>query len=221
MLLAGTVHEPDLVRDARDRTRGKDRIREIADAFAQLYLDLREKRIEEEVLRPRAGLKSFVEFHQKQQMLHESVVFDLNDHVRRYDLGLDLLLIGIDDRAHIMHICNPGRWRSYDNLGYCTLGMGERHADNVFAWYRYSSARTVQEALYIAFEAKKKSEMAGGVGPTTDAVLVNATGVHLIEQSTLDKLLEIYNERELGGERRTFDERITQLRLETRSFEAA
>jgi hypothetical protein len=221
VLLAGTVHEPDLVRDARDRAKGKDRMREIADIFAQLHLELRNKRIEDEILWARAGIKSFGEYHQKQQMLHESVVLDLNSRIRNYDLDLELLLIGIDDRGHISHITNPGMWRSHDNLGYCTIGMGDRHADNVFAWYRYSSATSLKEALYIAFEAKKKAEMAGGVGPTTDAVIIDADGIKVVTGATMQTLQEIYNERELGAQRRTFDEKVTNLRLETRKLESS
>jgi hypothetical protein len=215
VLLAGTVHEPDLIRDARDGARGKDRIREIADVFAGLHHDLRDKRIENEVLRARAGLKTFAEYHQKQQMLHESVVLDLNERIRKYDLGLEVLLLGLDDQAHILHVTSPGRWRSHDNLGYCTIGMGDRHADNVFAWYRYSSATPRKEALYIAFEAKKKAEMAGGVGQITDAIIIDDMGTHEVTAKTLQTLLEVYNDREFGPQRKTFDDRITNLELET------
>jgi hypothetical protein len=219
VLIAGTVHEPDLVRDVRERVRGKDRIREIAEECAQLYLQLRLKRIEDEILKAMIGIRSFSEYHQKQQGLHESVVFDTNDKIKSYQLGLDLILIGLDDMAHISLITNPGIWRSYDNLGYCTLGMGERHADNVFAWYKYSSSTPLKEALYIAFEAKKKSEMAGGIGPTTDALIIRNQGIEIVNECTLTKLLEIYNEREHGAERHKIDGKITDLSLETHKLE--
>lgn len=221
VLLAGTVHEPDLVRDAKQRARGKDRIREIAEAFADVYLELRTKRIEDEVLKARAGIKSFAEYHQKQKMLHESLIFDLNERVRNHDLGLSVILLGIDDSAHIFHITNPGTARSFDNLGYCTVGMGDRHADNVFAWYRYSSTTPLNEALYIAFEAKKKSEMAGGVGAITDVLIITGDGPQIVEESTVQALLEVYNEREHGTQRRTLDKRITELKIETRKAEVS
>ncbi len=221
VLLAGSVHEPDLVRDARERVKGKDRIRDIAEECAQLYLKLRTQRIEDEVLRAGIGVQSFSEYHQKQQMLHESVVFDTNDKIQKYQLGLELILIGVDDRTHISHITNPGLWRSYDNLGYCTLGMGERHADNVFAWYKYSSATPLKEALYITFEAKKKSEMAGGIGPTTDAFIIKPSGIEVVNESTLTGLSEVYNEREFGAERRALNDRLAKLKLETRKLDAS
>lgn len=219
VLLAGTVHEPDLVRDARQKAKGKDRIRDIAEVFTGIYLDLRTKRVEDEVLKARAGIGSFAEYHDKQHILHESVVFDLNERIRKYDLGLAIILLGIDETAHLFQIGNPGTSRSFDNLGYCTIGMGNRHAENVFAWYCYSSATPLNEALYIAFEAKKKSEMAGGVGSTTDAIVISGDGAQLVETETLEALLEVYNERECGRQRRTFDKGITELKVQTRKFE--
>lgn len=215
VLIAGSVHEPDLVRDARERAKGKDRVRDIAEVFVGLYQELRTKRIEDEILKARIGIKSFSEYHQKQQMLHESVILETNHLISEFDLGLDLILVGVDDRAHVSHIDNPGRWHSWDNLGYCTVGMGDRHAENVFAWYKHSSNVPVSEALYIAFEAKKKAEMAGGVGPTTDAIIVKDDGVHLVKDETLKVLQGIYDEREYGEERKTLGKKVTDLKLET------
>lgn len=172
-------------------------------------------------MRAGVGIQSFAEYHQKQQMLHESVVFDTNDGIQKYQLGLELILIGVDDRAHISHITNPGLWRSYDNLGYCTLGMGERHADNVFAWYKYASTTPLKEALYIAFEAKKKSEMAGGIGPTTDAFIIKAEGIEVVDESTIKGLLEVYNEREFGAERRALNDRLAKLDLQTHKLDVS
>src|SRR5205809_5295588 len=71
VLIAGTIHEPDLVRDVQQKAKGKDRFREIADVFKDLYQELRTKRIEDEILRPRLGIETFDEFHKKQRMLGE------------------------------------------------------------------------------------------------------------------------------------------------------
>lgn len=166
VLTAGTLHEPDMLFEAREKARGKERMTEIAEVLKEIYATLRMSRIQDEVLRPRQGIKTIGEYHAKQSSLHDSVVMDLNDRMARYDLGLALILAGIDDlgHAHVIEIANPGSWRSYDFLGYCCEGIGNRHADNVFAWYRYTQSFPLNEALYIAFEAKKKAQMAGASG---------------------------------------------------------
>ena len=150
VLTAGTLDEPDLIREAKEKARGKEHIREIAEIFKEAYQNLRTKHIVDEILNPLAGIRTFEEYHEKQKVIHDSLVFDLNERIRKYDVGLTLLLIGMDDQGgHIVQIANPGMWRSYDNLGFLCLGMGDRHADNVFAWYKYQSAIPLNDAIYI------------------------------------------------------------------------
>jgi len=217
VLTAGTLHEPDLLIENREKARGKERVTDIAEVLKGIYADVRRRRVEDEVLRPMAGIDSFQEYHEKQSGLHESVVIDMNERIRRYDLGLTLLLAGIDDRGegHCILIENPGTWRSYDFLGYCTAGIGDRHADNAFAWYQYTQSIPLREALYIAFEAKKRAEMAGGVGKATDIhILSKDKGIEVVDLEVVERLEVIYAEREKRGQRRGFDAGITEFDIQ-------
>ncbi len=213
ILIAGTMHEPDLIRDLRLKAKGKDRIRDIADTCVGLYQELRVNHIQDEILR-RNGLSSFEEYQRKQKILHDSMILEINDAVKKYDLGLTLMLVGVDNEAHILHIGNPGAWRSFDNLGYCTVGMGERHADNVFAWYRYSRNMPLRQALHIAFEAKKKAEVAGGVGQASDIMIIAKQGLRIVKEGTVKQLEDIYNSYEAKDPRRELRERITGLKVQ-------
>lgn len=221
VLTAGTMHEPDLIRDARQKAKGKERIREIADVLKDLYQGLRMQHIEDEVLKPLAGLNSFADYHKKQTTLHDSIVMDLNERIRRYDLDLSLLLAGVDDQAHIIEIGNPGMWRSSDAVGYCTIGMGDRHANNVFAWYRYSTNISLQDAVYIVFEAKKKAEMAGGVGQITDMLVMDKKDCRIIKSKIINGLEETYNERESRQKRGVLDRNIAKLDIQTDPFKSS
>jgi 20S proteasome alpha/beta subunit len=154
------------------------------------------------------------DYHDVQKKLHDAIVLDTNERIRRYTLGLTLLLAGIDDQGHIIVIDDPGIWRSYDNLAHCCPGIGERHANNVFAWYRYTQRIPLNEAIYIAFEAKKKAEMAGGVGRSTDILLIGNDGIKSLQQETIIKLEEVYDERESRSQRRGFDKAITELEIQ-------
>ena len=98
--------------------------------------------------------------------------------------------------------------------------MGVRHADNVFAWYKYSSAFPLTEALYIGFEAKKRSEMAGGVGRSTDILIIDENGIKEICPESVNLLEEIYHDREQKSERAGFDKRITELKIQTSDLES-
>jgi hypothetical protein len=222
VLTAGTIDEPDLIRDVRTKARGKEYVKEVAELFKEGYQELRIKHIEDEILNPLAGLNSFKDYQERQKTLHDALVIDLNEQIRKYNVELTLLLVGIDEQGgHIIHVMNPGIWRNYDNLGFLCLGMGDRHADNVFAWYKYTPTIPLRDAVYIAFEAKKKAETAGGVGQATDMLIIDKEGIKMVEQETITKLEEVYCEREKTRERRGFDKRITELEIHTRKVEAS
>ena len=209
------MHEPDLIVDAQQRARGKDQLREIAEELKQQYQTIRRDRIEEEILKPLAGIESFAEYHQKQRSLYEGLVVDLNERIENYDVGLTIVLAGVDSQGHVGLIENPGVFQSWDGVGYASSGMGDRHASIVFAWYRYTRAIPVNEALYIAFEAKKKSETAGGVDKATDILIVRQSGIEEVQPATIQELETIYNEREEQGQRARFDKKITDLKIES------
>jgi hypothetical protein len=213
LLTSGTMHEPDLIDDARKLIRGKDRIRDVADVLKEQFQILRERRIEDEILRPLAGIKSFAEYHQKQSSLHEGVLMELNARIAEFSLGLTLLLAGYDGFGHVIVIEDPGIWTSWDMVAHAYAGMGNRHVEGVFAWYRYTQAFRLNEALWVAFEAKKRSEAAGGVGKMTDAFVINREGLFQLSAATIAELETIYEAREDGG-RRIFDKRVIELSVQ-------
>lgn len=219
VLIAGTVHEPDLIREAKQRAKGKERIVNIAEVLKQVYQNIRESHVVDEILKPRLGIGSFQEWREAQKTLFEGIVADVDQDIQRYGLGLTLLLAGVDEEAHLIRVSDPGRYRSYDNLSYCCIGMGNRHADNVFAWYRYSRAFSLNDAIYIAFEAKKRAEMAGGVGQSTDIVIIDRKGIKKVSPDTVSYLEVIYNDGEAKAERRGFDKRIAELEIQASAFE--
>lgn len=90
----------------------------------------------------------------------------------------------------------------------------------MFAWYKYSSAFPLTEALYIGFEAKKRAEMAGGVGRSTDILLIDENSVKEISPDLVNILEEIYHDRESRSERAGFDKRITELKVQTCELES-
>jgi len=195
VLTAGTIHEPELINETKDEIKGKSSILKIAESLSRNYRKIRKQRIEHEILE-KVGISSFEEFHKKQQILHDVIIQDLSENIEKYSLGVHFVLGGKDEKAHLYQIGTPGTYRSFDELGFCCVGSGDRHAEPVFAFYGFSPKMSVQNALSIAFEAKKRAEMAGGVGRELDAWIIEKTGIFKISDKTIKELEEHHAKQE-------------------------
>jgi len=220
ILTAGTVHEPELLEEVKGELRNvsKPRIVNIARKVSKKYQDIRLDRIEDEILRT-MGFESLNDYYGKQKILHDSMVIDLNSKIEQYDLGLYLLLGGVDERAHLYRVTNPGAYASFDAIGFLCPGMGKEQAESTFVWYDFSPALSEAEALYIAFEAKKKAETAGGIGETTDAWLIEERGIYEVKQETITGLNEIYCHRQNSIGRGKFGEEIKEFQIAKKKVE--
>lgn len=196
VLTAGTVHEPELVEQATSELENVSTplILEVAKRLTKKYQDIRLARIKDEILATR-GIDSLEEYYKMQKYLHDSLFIDISSRIEGYDLGVTLMLAGVDSRAHLYHIHNPGTYSSYDAIGFFCPGMGREQADATFVWYDFSPKLKLNECVYIAYEAKKKAEMAGQVGKSTDGWIIDKGGIHGIAEETIDKLEEIYSSR--------------------------
>lgn len=195
ILTAGTIHETELIDDTKEEVKETTPIRKIAENLAENYRKIRKKRIEQEILE-KVGLSSFQEFHEKHNLLHSGFVADLTEKIQNYNLEVSFLLGGVDEDSHLYRICEPGRCVVFDALGFCGIGVGDRHSDPVFAFYRFSPNLPEEEALRITFEAKKRAEMAGGVGRETDAWIIDKEGIYKVDDETIIHLEELHEKQE-------------------------
>lgn len=203
VLTAGSIHEPEILEDVRAELKGQSSVREIANEIASHFRRVRKKRVEMEIL-DQFGIASFDEFYEKQRLFHEDTNLKLLDAIENYSLDVELMLGGVENgKGHLYRIGDPGTYMSYDQLGYLCIGIGNRHAEPVFAFFRYKPTLSVSQALQIAFEAKKRAEMAGGVGRLTDAWIIDKEGCHAIKQETIDQLENFHRTQEGFAQFRT------------------
>ena len=220
MLTAGTLLEPGLIEDIKEKGRNESNIRKLVELCKAEFRALKRKRIEEEILHP-AGFESMSDYHEKSQRLHDALVMQLNDRIQRHDLEFIILLVGIDDKGgHLYLVTDPGTEACYDSVGFCCPGAGQSHTDPVFALYRYTPSVSAKEALFVAYQAKKRAEMAGGIGIITDATIITQKeGMREILPETLQQLEAVHEEQEKGGWREWLNSRVEGLRIETRALE--
>lgn len=141
------------------------------------YKFLRERAIRERILN-KNGFEDFDVFFQKQQVLNKEIVFGIQREISNFNYGLDILLCGVDEKAHIFTITNPGTSFCYDSLGFVSIGSGYFHAFNTMIARECHPQKSVQEMLLIVYEAKKRAEITPGVGSgVTDLSIITKDGI--------------------------------------------
>lgn len=86
-----------------------------------------------------------------------------------FKLGIELIICGFDqESAKIYEIGEYGLYSTAHAIGYAAIGIGQTHVMNHYIVNGYRFDRSLNEAIYFAFQAKKCAEIASGVGKQTD-----------------------------------------------------
>jgi len=174
----------------------KPPIADIKEKIKDAYAKQRTKRATEFFLKPR-GIDSTNEFWQNSRTLPLDIVGMIDKQMTTLKLGLELIITGVDDEAHIYGIRNPGLSECYDTLGYYAIGSGETHVLSFLILNEYTPDLNIEEAKKLVFEAKKLAQVAPGVGKNTDMVIIKKTGITEIpEKEVIQMGLQLKSKRE-------------------------
>lgn len=139
---------------------------DIAELLRLEYQAHRRRIVIQSILEPR-GL-DLASYYQNQQTLHAGVVQDIDSSLRGWDLGVEMLVAGHDgEECHISSLHNPGLLVSHDAIGFACVGIGTPHATYHLIGADYKKSLPLEQAEALVKDAKKKSEMAPGVGSET------------------------------------------------------
>lgn len=145
----------------------------------------------EDALLQRFGLdrKTFVN---KQKELDSELVKTINNTIGQYNLGVEIIVSGLDTEPHIFKIENPGMKQAHDSIGYCCIGSGAQHATFSLIESEYSPSFTEAKSVHAILQAKKRAQYDPGVGELTDIVLINDK-YDKIEESKIKSIDDIYH----------------------------
>ncbi len=185
----------ELIRSARGElyTKRSPHVIDVVDQLKGEFVQARKRRAEELHLKP-LGL-DFKAFLALQDKLSENLILRLTRNIETEKLGLELLVAGVDvSGGHIHYIRDPGTSDCFDAVGFCAIGSGEHHAELSFVRSEYSPRLSLNQAVFLAYQAKRDAEMAPGVGSHyTDIAVIDKSGViHFMKDSVLSALGEAY-----------------------------
>ncbi len=165
-------------------------------ALTHHYAQVRQEEMETQLLASR-GL-TMQSFYAQHAALQGQVVFGLDQALAQYNLGVEVLVAGVDDDgAHLFTVHNPGGTeRQHDFISYAAIGSGWLHAIQSMIGFAHTDAQGLNETVFRVYASKRRAEVAPGVGHDTDMVVIRGTGVERLSDETLTRLGTLYEEYE-------------------------
>lgn len=148
-------------------------VEEIVQLYADSYNQLRHKKAEFAILR-RIGL-TYDTFHANQKSYSPEFVDRITRALSGYELEpVETIIAGIEPALNPMetftrlYVLNGEDWSCFDTIRYASIGIGSRHASSHFMQSRHGASSPMADTLLSVYVAKKKSEVAPGVGNDTN-----------------------------------------------------
>lgn len=171
-------------------------VKDIAEAIKQSYARHKQRRVEDNILRPLLG----ADFAQFQNMVAQSptstVLQQILGFIMQHNLNTDLLVAGLDDAgAQVFVVTHPGQLLPLATTGFGAVGSGAVHAGVRMSLAQHTSSASLVETLYNVYEAKRASEVAPGVGKLTDLAVIHGGKIFFVGVEMLKALDTAHKEK--------------------------
>ena len=144
---------------------------EAAEVVRGSYQKVRLANVVHRELEPR-GLDLNSYYGRHQQLLPQ-VVQMVDQALFSADLGVEILIAGPSGQAHTIHtILNPGTTHNNSSIGHGAIGSGAPHALYSLIEGSYTPSLDKEAVVKLVEKAKKRSEVAPGVGKETTVVVI-------------------------------------------------
>jgi 20S proteasome alpha/beta subunit len=135
-------------------------------------------------------------FIRKQQQLAPHWMDNISDKILNLEISTSTIVAGLDAQgSHVYTVDSRGRPKCDDYTGFSAIGYGEWHASSQFMFANHSSADHMAKTILLTYTAKKRAEVAPGVGSNTDVfVIANLGGFTMLEVNGINYLDKHYQD---------------------------
>lgn len=146
-------------------------VQTVVDLYVKHYSLAKLKRAESAILRPlnldRDSFKS------EQRLLQASLVERVAEDLINYSVpDVSVIIAGVDNSGPRIFMVERGVATCHDAIGFAAIGIGARHAESQLMLARHSWVSSAPETFVVTHAAKRRSEIAPGVGSATDLYMV-------------------------------------------------
>lgn len=168
-------------------------VKEVAELYSQFYNEVRQKCAERVILAP-FGLTTET-FLTRQVNMSTDFVRQLGTELINFNAGdVEAIVTGVDQAGPHIWVVKNEDITCYDKAGFAAIGVGEWHSKSSFMFSRHVRFRKFSQTLLLTYAAKKRAEVAPGVGVNTDMFTIGpALGTFTwIDDDILEGLEVIY-----------------------------
>lgn len=146
-------------------------VRDAAILYTNYYNEIRQRRVETNILAP-LFLDRQIFISRQQEMLPE-FVREIGATLLSFEMPeIWTIIAGVDTSGPHIYVIRNADIYCYDAIGFAAIGIGQGHANSQFMLARHTTIRPLPQTLLLTYTAKKRAEVAPGVGTDTDMNMV-------------------------------------------------
>jgi len=178
----------------------------VVELYRVYYNNIRLTMADQHILAP-LGLNSN-SFINRQKEMDSGFVRQIATELLHYEIpGIEVIFAGNDISGIHLYVANNDKITCRDNVGFAAIGVGYWHANSQMMFAGHTRRKSFPETLLLVYSAKKRAEVAPGVGQATDMFAIGPTlgsyveiGDHVI--ANLERIYQIEQKREQRAARR-------------------
>lgn len=142
-------------------------VRDIAELYRHYYEELRIMHSEHDILAPLT-----LDRHtwiSRQKEMDSELITKIATELMNYEWEETAVIFsGIDSSGAHIYVARNGVISCQDSVGFAAIGAGEWHANSQLMFAGHTKEKSVPETLLLVYSAKRRAEVAPGVGKGTD-----------------------------------------------------
>jgi 20S proteasome alpha/beta subunit len=162
-----------------------------ADLAGAAYQKVVQNRIENRVLRSYGlSLEDLSRQHQFQDSFLNDILAEVDALRNEIHQNLTLLLGGVGFQGPGIFLVATNDVLPQNGMGYAAIGSGTQPAESEFIKTQYVKSEDLNTAFATIAAAHHQAKKASGVGGEPDIIVVDSNGVHEVDKSTRDDLMD-------------------------------
>jgi len=168
-------------------------VKDVAYLYKEKYLRVKSERAAMSILAP-LGLDSET-YISRQKEMNPEMVKQIATELINYQLpSTAIIFAGVDTTGPNLYVANDAEISWCNPAGFATIGSGSWHAQSTFMVAGHTRFSLLPRTLFITYIAKKRAELAPGVGPDTDMFGIGPAlgSLKSFEQTVIQGMDKIY-----------------------------